>query len=516
MSERPWRAVDGDLFRFTTTELRDLHVAVMSAFERAAVLAPTLNLEAVRRALATVEWDEPVTDERLLAALASLVDWHLLEATQDHAAHYATPEEFERRNLRWSLTPRGEAAVTGVLAALDSLRHAVGLQPAVLDAIGDALNELIALGRQPPTPEADAAIHLRLAEVESHLAGLVVSVRQFNGQLQRLVRDDHDDDELFVEVKRRTVTYLEEFVDGVERPQRRIATALAELTDSGLSSLFDRAARGANLAPVAGGDPTPEWIAARSHRWGALMAWFFPTGGDRPQVDGLLDVARSAIIELLRVLERRWDERRRSASVADDFRALANLFDAAPSDTEAHRLFGAAFGLWSARHAHLAPVDGELRRPNHSWSVTEPVEVAPALRTTGSLANRGRPRPVADPARWRTDRLVAQTRALADHDALIDALVTDGCVPLSTFADLDRGEFTELLGLLSAALDAPPATDGTRRSLSTDGQVEIVLHPADSHTTLVLPHGWFRGPDFDVAISLVGAPAPATRRRALA
>jgi uncharacterized protein (TIGR02677 family) len=202
--------------------------------------------------------------------------------------------------------------------------------------------------------------------------------------------------------------------------------------------------------------------------------------------------------------------------VADDFRALAGLFDAAPSDNDAHRLFGAAFGLWSARHTHVTSADGELRRPNHSWSVTEPVEVAPALRSTGSLANRGRPRPVADPARWRTDRLVAQTQALADHDALLAALVTDARTPLSSFADLDVDEFTELLGLLSVALDASPAADGTRRSLSADGQIEIVLHPADGHTTLVLSHGCFSGPDFGVAIGLLDAPTPAARRRALA
>lgn len=40
-----------ELFRFTTTELRELHVAVMAAFEQSAVLAPALNLEGVRAAL---------------------------------------------------------------------------------------------------------------------------------------------------------------------------------------------------------------------------------------------------------------------------------------------------------------------------------------------------------------------------------------------------------------------------------------------------------------------------------
>ena len=74
---------------------------------------------------------------------------------------------------------------------------------------------------------------------------------------------------------------------------------------------------------------------------------------DPPLVDGLVDVARTAIIELLGVLERRWESRRRSASMAHDFRALARFFAGAPGNEEAHALFAAAFGLWPARHAHL-------------------------------------------------------------------------------------------------------------------------------------------------------------------
>ncbi len=113
------------------------------------MLAPALNLDQVRAALAGAGWDEPTADDVLQRALQALVDWRLLESTQDHGAHYATPEEFERKNLQWSLTARGEAAVGGLLHALDALRQAVGLQPAVLDAIGDGLSDLADLLATP-------------------------------------------------------------------------------------------------------------------------------------------------------------------------------------------------------------------------------------------------------------------------------------------------------------------------------------------------------------------------------
>jgi uncharacterized protein (TIGR02677 family) len=498
--------VDPDLFRFTTTDLRELHVALMTTFEDVAVLVPALNLDQVRRALAKTGWDEPVNDDTLNRALESLVGWGLLEATQDHGASYATPEEFERKNLQWSLTERGDAAISGLLHALTSLRRAVGLQPAVLDAIGDGLAELADMLVGTRTIDADARIHIRLAEVEGHLSALVTSVRQFNSHLQRLVRDDATDDAIFVEVKQRTVAYLEEYVQGVERPQRRVAAAIDRLRTAGVARLFDQALSGANLAPVPGSDPAPEWLAERQRRFTALQAWFSPDDGAPPRIGRLLDVARTAIVELLRVLERRWDSRRRSASVAHDFQRLAELFASAPGDDEARRLFAAAFGMWPARHAHLSPLDGEARAPSVRWSSSEPVDVAPALRTAGTLTHKGRVRPVADPARWRVSRQREQADELRHHDALRAAVLTEGSVRLSEFGRLDVALFAELLALLAAALDAPLDGRGTRRALSADGQVEVVMRdPGDGRTAiLATDEGALRGPDLIVSITLVG------------
>jgi uncharacterized protein (TIGR02677 family) len=504
--QRPWRAVDSDLLRFTTTDLHALHVAVMAAFEQAAVLAPALNLDQVRAALRAAGWDEPTDGEALQRALGSLTGWRLLEATQDHSARYATPEEFERRNLQWSLTARGEAAISGLLQAVESLRHAVGLQPAVLDAIGDDLMELAELVSRPRSAADDARIHLVLSQVERHLAALVTSVRQFNGHLQRLLRDDGTDDDVFADVKRRTVAYLKEYVEGVERPQRRLATAIGHVEAHGLATTFDRALAGANLAPVTGGDPGPGWLAERDRRWAALRAWFAPFDASPPLVAGLLDTARTAIVELLRALERRWDSRRRSASVANDFRALAHWFAAAPGDVDAHRLFAAGFGLWSARHAHLPSADGEARAPLTSWTAADPVEVAPALRTSGALTVRGLPRPVADPSLVRAARQRAQAEALADHEAVREALATSGAVRLSQLGRLPREALAEFLGLLAAGLDAVVGADGARRALSVDGRVEVVLtDPGDGLTASITgADGVLRGPDLLVSITLVG------------
>jgi uncharacterized protein (TIGR02677 family) len=139
--------------------------------------------------------------------------------------------------------------------------------------------------------------------------------------------------------------------------------------------------------------------------------------------------------------------------------------------------------------------------------VADPVEVAPALRTSGSLAIRGRVSPVADPARLRALRQRSQAEALALHDAVRAALTTNGAVRLSAFGRIAPDAFAELLDLLAVGLDAPIGSDGVRRALSADGGVEVVLRdPQDGRVaTIFTDGGVLRGPDLLVSISLVSS-----------
>ncbi|HVV76398.1 MAG TPA: DUF2397 family protein [Mycobacteriales bacterium] len=264
MERRSWRVVDADLFRFATTDRAALYVALMAAFEQAAVLAPALNLDQVRSALTSTGWDEPSTDDAVQSALEMLVGWGLLDVTQDHSARYSTPEEFERKNLQWSLTARGDAAIAGLLHAVDALRQTIGLQTVVLDAIGDDLAEIAALATQPRSQPTDDRIHVAIMQVERHLAALVASVRQFNGHLQRLLRDDGTDDEVFADVKQRTVSYLEEYVVGVDRPQCRTSSRRRTPTRE------DVIRRTCPRSPCRSGRGQRPATAARAHRPGQV------------------------------------------------------------------------------------------------------------------------------------------------------------------------------------------------------------------------------------------------------
>ncbi|KWX01828.1 Uncharacterized protein LI90_2860 [Carbonactinospora thermoautotrophica] len=101
------------MFRFATHD--ELYLAVMQVFGEANDrLVTALTFDEVLSGLREVGWFDPVPGDRLDRALGQLCEWGLLDRVQNHGAHYATAEEYERKNLQYSLTKRGEAAFEGV------------------------------------------------------------------------------------------------------------------------------------------------------------------------------------------------------------------------------------------------------------------------------------------------------------------------------------------------------------------------------------------------------------------
>ena len=215
----PLRRVPLDMFKFATHD--ELYLGVMQVFGEANErLVTALTFDEVLAGLRQAGWYDPVADEKLERALAQLHDWRLLDRNHNHGAHYSSADEYERKNLQWSLTKRGEAAFAGVEHALQLLASSGALQTAVLDAIVAHLDDLFRLLRDPASD--DRRLYATLAGLESHLDALRSNTKQFNNELQRLLRDDAANLTTFDEVKRATVSYLEEFVTNLDRRKHAI------------------------------------------------------------------------------------------------------------------------------------------------------------------------------------------------------------------------------------------------------------------------------------------------------
>jgi uncharacterized protein (TIGR02677 family) len=499
--------VPPEMFRFTSGDRAGLYVSVLHAFGEANErLETALGLDDLRGRLRGVGWLEPVGDDELTAALSRLRTWELVDVIQNHSENYRTAGEYERRNLRYSLTRRGEAAFAGVLHAMSVLAATGALQTAVLDAICDRLGDLC----RELESGTDRRVFSTLAELETHLEALRTNTKQFNGELQRLLRAEGADLATFHEVKASTVAYLQEFLTNLEHRTHAIGSRIEQIEARGLDVLHRRALLGAELPRLTGHDPGPTWLEQRRLRWEGLRTWFLgsagPDGVAPPRIEQLNVVARRAIITLLQVLDRITESRRRSSGAVADFRELARWFTVVPTQDDLHRLWSTAFGLSSARHAHLAHPDPELISPTSRWPDAPPVEVSPLLRSSGRterFSRTGRVRDVSAIKAARAAQAAAERRQL---EAAWDLLDTDGVVRLSGFGTLDAAVFDRLLDLLGRALGNAPDRAGVRRATTADGRVEILLRPPrdGARAELGTPRGRFLGPDYELEIRAPG------------
>lgn len=497
--------VPPEMFRFTSGDRASLYVCVLHAFSEANErLETALSLDDIRARLRGVGWLDAVDDADLAKALGQLREWELVDVNQNHAENYLTASDYERNNLQYSLTRRGEAAFAGVLHALSVLSATGALQTAVLDAIADRLGDLIT--QLAVAAGGDRRIFTTLMELEGHLEALSTNTKQFNGELQRLLRADGADLSTFHEVKAATVAYLQEFVTDLDQRVHVIETRIGRLDEHGVGRLHLRALLGADLPKISGSDPGPEWLAHRQARWEGLCAWFLPSDGSRPRSEQLRLVARRAIITLLQVLDRIMESRRRASSAVADFRELARWFTVVPAQDDLHRLWATAFGLSSARHAHLGHPDPELVSSSATWAEADPVAVSVLLRSSGRTERFSRTGRVRDVAAIKAARARQALAERAELEAAWNMLDTGGQVRLSHFGRLDHGVFERLLDLLGRALASAASSAGAQRGATSDGKIEILLHdPGDGAVAeLTTPRGRFSGPDYVIEIRAFG------------
>jgi uncharacterized protein (TIGR02677 family) len=144
------------------------------------------------------------------------------------------------------------------------------------------------------------------------------------------------------------------------------------------------------------------------------------------------------------------------------------------------------------------------------------VEVSALLRSSGRTERFSRTAKIRDVAAIKAARAEQARLERAQLEAAWDLLATDGPIRISHLGTLDHTVFERLMDLLGRALSARPDRHGNRRALTSDGRMEIVLHPpADDRTTILhTSRGTLTTGDYTIDIRTPGTQQATAPRKA--
>lgn len=489
-----------NVFRYVTAPNAPTYRAIVQVFCDA-LHRYTIQLRPsdVLDALADYETDVADAEELELNHLTQLVSWGNLACTADIAG-VDRLEDFYRRRLVYHLTEVGEAAHRAVEEIEATLGRSGSLQANMLVKIRDALR---ALAAERDSERAFALLHDLHAAFET----LTHEANRFMTDLGRVAAEGREGrDELgFVAYKQAVLEYVARFVDELRRLQDEIGAGLRAVREAGIAELVEVASHSADLPDFERtGEARRRWAADQLDRWSGVEGWFLGDGSGAPTVERLAEFAVGQVVSLTRLLGRLNDRRGRPVDRRTDFLTLAWWFAACPTDADAHHLWQVAFGLYPARHMHVAEEDPELTSTRASWWDAAPVEIPTRLRTHGRTPRTGRFPRAADHSEARTWLGARVRRERRQLEAALERF-RPGPVHLSDVATLDPAAFDLLLELLDTALTAPRAPDGTRATTTADGRLRVALRPpADGATCRIeTPSGALCCPDYAVEADAV-------------
>jgi uncharacterized protein (TIGR02677 family) len=435
--------------------------------------------------------------------LDQLVEWGNLQRSYDTAS-VASLKDYYRRCFLYRLTPQGEVAYRAVAEVERTVGRQGALQTSMLVEIRDAVATLLGAARAADAP----ALHRTLHRLWGAFDSLTNEAKLFLGDLDRHFAIERLDEERFLAHKQALLAYIGRFVADVKRLAPEVAALLEETEAAGPAAFLPLAATAAELPPAPdGGDPAAAWVTRQQSHWSGLRAWFLTAGAERPRVEALQAKARESVLRLTRALARLDERHARVADRAANFRTLARWFTAAGDDAGAHVLFTRAFGLYPARHFHVAEEDPELTRASTSWWEARPVAIPVRLRTHGAVSRSGRPPPARAFDDGRAWLAAKARRERAQIDAALARFLGRGPVRLSDVATLDHAEFEQLLVLLDEALCAPRDPAGARSARTCDGRLLVTLRPAEGTRWVALetPAGRLRCRDHVLEVTSTDA-----------
>lgn len=434
------------LFAYLQAPEHRTYLAIMRLFT--STLLADLSAGEVAAAMATAEREGRIAAgesdvDTVIDRLRQLVRWgNLVVGRRETIA--ASIAEFQHGSVRYQVSKLAVRVQRDVDALLRVPEGAREVSRELLPAIERGL-----AGIEGALPDAQRgkAARERLAEQVTTVflqhAELAATVRDFYAYLGHVVTRNQLAPDEIAGFRNVLVEYIQRVVEDVLRHTPAIArtlTDLAEVRTELVGLLGEASGLGTEVERARGRVPED---------WQELTDWFVDSPGRPSQVAALREATARAIGSLLASVKRATSGGALVPGRRSELLTLARWFDQADAE-QAHRLYAAAFGLFSARHLLPAP-DYDADNHEVAWRDGPVHDVVVSVRGRGDRAARGRPSRVLDDPMTEETLLAEARQEDQRRSAAVAELAAAGSRLADTTLSSDAlGVFCELLTLAMA------------------------------------------------------------------
>jgi uncharacterized protein (TIGR02677 family) len=495
-----------DRFRLFNFTHRDDYVAylwVLRAMDRLRAAhvaqAHTDDVAALLSELAALHDDAPATVGNLRDRLDALADDGVLHRLED-ASRAGSLARYRHRQSVYQFSELGHRAYTAVEGVLAARVQDANLSRLVFS---DILRDLQGLAEANRSGDSEEVVR-RLASLDRVMEDMARRSARFHLTLGDITRATDTSPETFLRYKHALMAHMTDFMAELDRYLPRLARAVADVEQTGIGTLLNRAAEADDRPMMASAEVLADW----RRRWATVRAWFAAQDPESSRATALSSATRVAVSGVIALLRQITEAQRGGVNRSTQLKHLAAWVHDAQDTDAAHALMSAAFNLRSARHIGGVHDDSELISPRTSWQDAPGVDISVTLFRRGKVPSPGLPQRLAANAGIRAElRRQQAVRRAAERDAASGVLAAGAAGRVLTEA-----ETRVLLKLLTRALEARTVVAGRITGGSGRNDVMVMrLAPSATGSTVRTAHGMLFLPGLSLQISAAAAPAAGSR-----
>ncbi|MCL4515646.1 MAG: TIGR02677 family protein [Firmicutes bacterium] len=420
------------------------------------------------------------TLEQCQLDLEVLVEWGNLVPVQD-TSKASTVAEFKNKQFRYQLSEYSVEIERMTITLENLLVEGASLEPSLIERIKEALQRL---------PE--------MAGADSRTVGpwwreLNTDFKSLNQNYQDYIRSFHSlrAEELmkttaFIAYKDSIIEYLREFVKGLQTNSYWIEATLKNFGEAQVRVVLEKAFNYEKSIPRLETVNEEEMFETIQGRWRSIRRWFLGAGegaADRAaertgrranerdsEVVKLFEITNELIRKITRYAAQIVESRNSAANRKEEYKKLCELFLAAKSLEECHKLSALAFGVFNSRH-----LKGDLERVTESINSSvyaEPplvVEIRPHVRTYREKAAKN---PIADKSGFKQRLYHQHIQDLQLEREVIQGYIRDDQIDFAVLPQIPPYVRTTLLRWVGKACAARDRTGKTE-----DGRAFRLMDP---------------------------------------